>query len=42
MCTRYYKHATQTWFSRTVTKGYDIMSRLVMTYETFDICDICI
>ena len=31
ICVRYYKHAMQTWFSRTVKKGYDIMSRLVMT-----------
>ena len=31
MWARYYKHETQTWFSRTVKKGYDIMSRLVMT-----------
>ena len=41
ICARYYKHATQTRFSRTVRKGYTPETSCYYSqYETFDICDL--
>ena len=41
ICARYYKHSTQTRFSRTVKKGYTPETSCYYShYETFDICDL--